>query len=105
MILKTETPTDLAGDCVLCFDIAMDLDIDGAAHKLQAALVHGWHDLDRGFPASYVEACQRWFAALSDGDRCIADAAVAAFERYDETEAEKIAARLPTAPRCPLLVG
>jgi hypothetical protein len=82
----------------------MDQDIDGAAHKLQAALVQGWHDLDRGVPESYVEACQRWFAGLSEEDRYVADAAVAAFERYDEAEAEKIAAGLPVAPRCPLLV-
>jgi len=83
----------------------MDQDIDGAAHKLHAALIHSWHDLDRDFPVSYVEACQRWYAALSEENRCVADAAVAAFERYDETEAEKIAAGLPAAPRCPLLVG
>lgn len=83
----------------------MDQDIDGAAHKLQAALIQGWHDLGKDFPAPYVEACQRWFASLSEEDRCIAEAAVGAFERYDETEAERIAARLPAAPRCPLLVG
>ena len=90
---------------VLCFDLGMDQDIDGAAHNLQAALVHSWHELDKDFPLSYVEACQRWFAALSKVEKSVADAAVAAFERYDEAEAEKIAARLPTAPRCPLLVG
>jgi hypothetical protein len=83
----------------------MDRDIDGAAHNLQAALVHSWHELDRNFPQSYVEQCRCWFAALSKADQLVADAAVAAFERYDETEAEKIAARLPMAPRCPLLVG
>jgi hypothetical protein len=83
----------------------MEQDIDGGAHKLQAVLLHGWHAPDREFPVSCIEACQRWFATLSEEDRCLADAAVAAFERYDESEAEKIAARLPTAPNCPLLVG
>ena len=91
LVLKTATPPILAGEYFLCFDISMDQDIDGAAHKLQAASVHGWHDLDGTFPASYVEACHRWFAVLSEDDPRIADAAVAAFERYDETEAEKIA--------------
>ena len=104
-ILKIETLLDLAGECDACFDINMVQDIDGAGHNLHAALVHGWHDSDRDFPVSYVEACQRWFAALSEEDRRVADAAVVAFERYDESEAEKIAARLPAAPRCPLLVG
>jgi hypothetical protein len=83
----------------------MDQEVDGAAHKLQAALVQGWHNLDRDFPMPYVEACLRWFADLSEEDRLVANAAVAAFERYDETEAERIAASLPDAPRCPLLVG
>lgn len=71
-----------------------------SAHKLQAMFNH---DSDKDFPASYVEACRRWFAALSDHERRMGSIAVAEFAKGHETEAERIASALPPAPVCQLL--
>jgi len=76
---------------------------NSSAHKLQAMLNHDRHDSDKDLPASYVEACQRWFAVLSDHERRMGSIAVSAFAKGHETEAERIASALPPAPRCPLL--
>jgi hypothetical protein len=76
---------------------------NSSAHKLRALLTHNWHDSDKGFPALYVAACRRWFAALTDSERQAGESAVAAFGKGHETEAERIASALPPAPVCPLI--
>jgi hypothetical protein len=70
--------------------------------KMQAAMLHDWPDAEKRFPPRYVEACGRWFAALSEADSVIAVAVRTAFDRGDEKQARKIAAALPPAPRRPL---
>jgi len=76
---------------------------NSSAHKLQAMLNHDRHASDKDLPASYVEACRRWFAALSEGERQIGSAAAAAFAKGHKTEGERIASALPPAPKCPLI--
>jgi hypothetical protein len=73
---------------------------NSSAHKLQAMLNH---DSEKDFPALYVAACRRWFAALSDSERQSGESAVAEFSKGRETEAERIASAMPPAPVCPLL--
>lgn len=72
------------------------------AHKLQAVLNHALTDSNKDSPPGYVAACWRWFSALSGDNQVIAAVARAEFDKGNETEAEKIAASLPSAPVCPL---
>lgn len=72
-----------------------------ARDKLMAALNHDWPDHDQEFSASYIDACGKWFASLSNSDRMAASSARAAFNRGDEAGAEKLAAALPSAPKLP----
>ena len=71
---------------------------DHPADKLQAALNHGWPDPDRDFPPDYLDACTRWFDALSPRARHAAIAAIAAYGRGDEVAAAELAGVLPPAP-------
>ena len=71
---------------------------DHPADKLQAALNYGWPDPDRDFPPDYLEACARWFDALSPRARHAAVAAIAAYGRGDEIAAAELAGILPPAP-------
>jgi hypothetical protein len=71
--------------------------------KLQAALNHGWDHPDQDFLVEYLQACRLWFASLSVRDRAIAESAVWVYASGDEMIAEKIAADLRAAPRCPTL--
>ena len=66
-------------------------------------LNHDRYDSDKDLPASYVEACRRWVAALSDSERQSGESAVAAVIKGHKTEGERIASALPPAPVCPLL--
>ena len=95
---------NLADECAPCFGMCMDPDFsNGAVHKLQAMLNYGLEDPDRHFPESYIEACRRWFAALSNRQRQVGEFAVAAFAKGNKLQAEAIAAALPPAPKCPLI--
>jgi hypothetical protein len=69
-----------------------------ADQKLQAVINHDWPETDNAVPRSYVQACGRWFAALSADDKVVAAMARAAFEKGDEAEAKKAASALPPAP-------
>jgi hypothetical protein len=71
---------------------------DHPGDKLQAALNHGWPDPDRDFPSDYLDACKRWFEALSPRARNTAVAAIAAYGRGDEIAAVELAGVLPPAP-------
>jgi len=69
--------------------------------KLQAALIHDLPGPDKDFPASYLAWCREWYAALSAIDKSVVAIARATFEQGKESEAEKIAAVLPDAPKFP----
>ena len=72
------------------------------AHKLQAVLSHDRTDVDKDFPAGYLAACARWYAALSGSDRVVAILAASEFAKGNELEAARIATALPPAPMCQL---
>jgi len=71
--------------------------------KLQAVFNSDWSNHNRDLPVMYLEACRRWFTALSDSNRRLVSDAVEAFAKGDELKAHRIAAELPPAPVCPLL--
>jgi len=74
----------------------------GSADKLKACLNYDFVDTDKDLPVEYLAACRRWVDALSEKDRVVATVARATLDTGNETEAEKIAAVLPTAPAFPL---
>jgi len=73
------------------------------AHKLQAVITSYSRDGDENLPATYIDACRRWYAGLSGSERVVAILAAATFKKGDEAEAERAVAALPAAPVCPLL--
>jgi hypothetical protein len=75
---------------------------DDPRDKLQAAVNHDWWDQRQDLPPGYVAECSTWYEALTQSQRALATAARLAFEDGKKAEAEKIAAELPPAPRCPL---
>jgi hypothetical protein len=72
-----------------------------AEHKLHAVVILRDRNPDIAIPASYVEACAQWYAALSAGDQAIAAAAFGAFNSGDFEKAVTIAEALPPVPRLP----
>jgi hypothetical protein len=69
---------------------------DGA-HKLQAALVAS-RNVEVPQPKRYFDACMKWYGALPQTDRTIADIAVDAFVTGDSERAHRLANLLPAAP-------
>jgi hypothetical protein len=74
-----------------------------ASDKLRAMLNRDWSDRDRGFAPTYIDACATWFSGLTEGERSIADLALRIYLDGDEAGAQAIAARLPPAPKSPLI--
>jgi hypothetical protein len=75
---------------------------DSPTDKLQAALNHSWNDPGHNLTVEYLRACRLWFASLSPRDRAIAESAVWVLANGDAVIAEKIAADLSAAPKCPM---
>jgi hypothetical protein len=73
-----------------------------SSHKLQACLNHDLVDTDKNLPAAYIAACRRWYDALTATDKATVAVVRATLDKDDEPGAEKIAAQLPSAPKCPL---
>jgi hypothetical protein len=73
---------------------------DAPRDKLYAAACHDLGNTD-DLGADYLQACARWYAALTPQERTIAMAAVAAFDLGREPHAAEIARVLPPAPVFP----
>jgi hypothetical protein len=69
--------------------------------KLLAAVNYGRPSPGKEYPRSYLRACSGWFGRLSPRDREIAHLAAMAYGLGNDDQAEKIAAWLPLAPKCP----
>ena len=74
---------------------------DAASDKLQAVLNHEGRDPDDDLGADYRQAVAAWFASLSGYNKLIAAWVVEAYTDGSEA-AERVAANLPRAPKCPL---
>jgi len=72
-----------------------------AEHKLHAVMILRDRSPDIAMPASYIEACNLWYAAMSDDDRAVAASAAGTFHSGDFRKAVAIAGALPPAPRLP----
>jgi hypothetical protein len=71
--------------------------------KLQAVLNHHLSgSASNHLPARYVGECKEWFARLSNTERLFFQVAADSFAKGDEAGAERAAAALPAAPKCPL---
>ena len=69
------------------------------AHKLHAAMAMDGGEPHLAMPPRYMEACRRWYAALSESEKAAATAALRALHAGDNARALSIAATLPAAPR------
>lgn len=69
------------------------------AHKLHAAMAMDGGEPHLAMPPRYMEACRRWYAALSESQRAAAMAALRALHAGDNVHALATAGALPAAPR------
>jgi hypothetical protein len=76
---------------------------DDPRDKLLAAVNYGRPNPGNTYPKSYLRACSEWFSELRPRDREIAHSAAMAYGLGDDDEAERIATRLPAAPKCPVV--
>jgi hypothetical protein len=74
---------------------------DDPAQKLHAAMVLDGKQPHLALPARYMDACRRWYAGLSEGDKAVAASALTALASGDNARALATAAGLPAAPRFP----
>jgi hypothetical protein len=74
---------------------------DAASDKLQAVLTYAARNPDDALGADYRQAVAAWFARLSGYNKLIATWVVEAYADGREA-AERVAAHLPRAPKCPL---
>jgi hypothetical protein len=73
-----------------------------ALHKLRAAVTSAQRDAEERLPPEYVKACREWYASLSQSGRGYVAEAVSALASGSEVKALRLAAALPSAPKCPL---
>jgi hypothetical protein len=74
---------------------------DAASDKLQAVLNHEAREPDDDLGADYRQAVAAWFGSLSGYNKLITTWVVEAYTDGSEA-AERVAAYLPRAPKCPL---
>lgn len=74
---------------------------DDVHDKLHACLHQTWAESDYISEKPYYDACIAWWDGMSPEQQAIGVAVLDAYSAEHPEKAEKIAALLPAAPKCP----
>ena len=75
---------------------------DDTQDKLQACLHQTWVESDYEASKGYYDACVTWWTTLTPDQLEIGMAVLEVYSFNNPEASEKLAAKLPAAPKCPL---